>query len=184
MLGRLAAEPDPRGLQLRGARIAGRIDLENITRDLNVQLVACHLPDGLLLRDTSLLALILNGSRIGPSPASNDPAIDADRLTARLMGLAGTTVTSTAGGGAIRLRDAHLGQLHCSWASSNWPVPASAADCGSTPPTPARPTPGIRRWPTSTAPPTPDSPNQDHSSGGCGCCASTPPPTPPSPTSN
>ena len=35
VLGRLAAEPDPRGLRLRGARIAGRIDLENITRDLS-----------------------------------------------------------------------------------------------------------------------------------------------------
>ena len=29
--GRLAADPDPHGLRLRGARITGRLDLENLT---------------------------------------------------------------------------------------------------------------------------------------------------------
>ncbi|BBH67084.1 hypothetical protein ACTI_37690 [Actinoplanes sp. OR16] len=129
VLGRLAAEPDPRGLRLRGALIAGRIDLENVTRDLNVQLTACHVPDGLLLRDTSLLALDLADSRIGPSSGSDGPTIDAARLTVRLLDLSGTTVTGTADGGAIRLVAAHFDQLTCQGARlRNTGGPALNAD--------------------------------------------------------
>jgi hypothetical protein len=36
--GRLAPEPDPHGLRLRGARITGRLDLENLTTKVGVEL--------------------------------------------------------------------------------------------------------------------------------------------------
>ena len=41
--GRLAADPDPHGLRLRGARIIGRLDLENLTTDVNLELNDCLL---------------------------------------------------------------------------------------------------------------------------------------------
>jgi hypothetical protein len=40
--GRLAADPDPHGLQFRGARITGRIDLENPTTDAGFELTDCR----------------------------------------------------------------------------------------------------------------------------------------------
>jgi len=41
--GRLATDPDPHGLRLRGARIAGQLDLENLTTGVGVGLVDCLL---------------------------------------------------------------------------------------------------------------------------------------------
>ena len=38
LLGRLAADPDPHGLRLRGARIAGQLDLENLVTDVWLEL--------------------------------------------------------------------------------------------------------------------------------------------------
>ncbi|HYS42319.1 MAG TPA: hypothetical protein VEO01_42415 [Pseudonocardiaceae bacterium] len=38
MRGRLAPDPDPHGLQQRGARIEGRLDLENITSAVALKL--------------------------------------------------------------------------------------------------------------------------------------------------
>jgi hypothetical protein len=109
--GRLAADADPRGLRLRGARVAGRIDLENITRDLEVRLFNCFLPDGILLRDATLLGFDLNGSWIGQPSDSSDPPIDASRFTARTLRLAGATIIATGNAGTVRLIGAHLGLL-------------------------------------------------------------------------
>jgi hypothetical protein len=36
--GRLAADPDPHGLRLRGARITGRLDLQSLTTGVNLEL--------------------------------------------------------------------------------------------------------------------------------------------------
>lgn len=36
--GRLAADPDPHGLRLRGVRITGRLDLENLVTDVSLEL--------------------------------------------------------------------------------------------------------------------------------------------------
>src|SRR3979409_1046205 len=41
--GRLAPDPDPHGVRLRGARIAGRLDLENITSTVALKLRGCLL---------------------------------------------------------------------------------------------------------------------------------------------
>jgi hypothetical protein len=61
--GRLAPDPDPRGLQLRGARIAGRLDLERLTTGVSVELFDCLLGEGLVARDATLTFLTLSGCR-------------------------------------------------------------------------------------------------------------------------
>ncbi|WP_308465324.1 hypothetical protein [Rathayibacter soli] len=54
--------PDPHGLQLRGARIIGRIDLKDVTTPIRLRLLSCHLPDGLDGRDCHIPGLELSGS--------------------------------------------------------------------------------------------------------------------------
>ena len=61
--GRLAADPDPHGLRLRGARITGRLDLENLAADFWLELRDCLLAEGVLARDARLAGLVLAGCR-------------------------------------------------------------------------------------------------------------------------
>ena len=51
--GRLAPDPDPHGLRLRGAHIAGRLDLDNLTTNVALELHDCLLGEGLLARDAA-----------------------------------------------------------------------------------------------------------------------------------
>ncbi len=55
--GRLALDPDPHGLRLRGTRISGQLDLENLSTDVNLELRDCLLEDGVLARDARLAAV-------------------------------------------------------------------------------------------------------------------------------
>ena len=114
--GRLAADPDPRGLRLRGVRVAGLIDLENITGEMDVRLIDCALPGGLLLRDAKLLNLDLTGSRIGQQPGPASHTIDALRFTARKLDLTRASVIGATTGGTIQLSGARLDILDCSGA--------------------------------------------------------------------
>jgi hypothetical protein len=109
--GRLVAEPDPHGLRLRGARITGQIDLENITSDLALELRDCLLPSGLNLRNAQLPVVTLTGCRIEKTPNSDDAPIDATRLTTRVLSFANSTVTAAAGPAAIRLAAARVGTV-------------------------------------------------------------------------
>ncbi|GLY97910.1 hypothetical protein [Actinoplanes sp. NBRC 103695] len=109
--GRLAAEPDPHGLRLRGARITGRIDLANITSDLVLELGDCLLPDGLDLRNARLPAVALTGCRIEQTAGSGDAPVDATRLTARVLSFDSSTILATAAAGAIRLAAARIGTV-------------------------------------------------------------------------
>jgi hypothetical protein len=113
--GRLAADPDPHGLRLRGARITGRIDLENLTTDVGFELTDCFLKEGLVARDARLSFFSLARCRL---EHPTEPALDGDRLTCSVLDLAETTIISHAeGGGAVRLSDAHIGgPLDCSGA--------------------------------------------------------------------
>src|SRR6266511_211180 len=74
----------PHGLRLRGARIAGRLDLENLTTGVAVELYDCLLGEGLVAHGATLPFLILSGCRL-EYPAQ--PPLDADRLTATALGL-------------------------------------------------------------------------------------------------
>jgi hypothetical protein len=127
--GRLVDEPDPHGLRLRGARIAGRIDLENITSDLALELRDCLLPGGLNLRKAQLLEVALTGCRIEQAADSDDAPVDATRFAARVLSLDRSTATSASEGGTVRLLAAHLGTLDCSGARfENTAGPALDAD--------------------------------------------------------
>src|SRR5512133_3667137 len=109
--GRLAPHPDPHGLRLRGAHIAGRLDLENLTTSVGLELHDCLLSEGLAVSDATLPFLVLSGSRL---EHPSQPPLDADRLTAVAgLSLAGTMITADCRPGAVRLVDAHLGSLDC-----------------------------------------------------------------------
>ena len=108
--GRLAPAPDPRGLRLRGARIAGRLDLEHLTTDVGVGLYECLLGEGLAARGATLPFLILLGCRL-EHPAQ--PPLDADGLTATVLFLNRAVITADCKVGAVRLLDARLGRLEC-----------------------------------------------------------------------
>jgi hypothetical protein len=115
MRGQLARDPDPHGLRLRAARITGRLDLENLTSSITLQLVGCFLDEGLIARDAHMPFLSLFGSRL---EHPTDTPLDADRLTATAgLSLARAAIVGHAEGGAVRLIGAHIGgQLNCTGA--------------------------------------------------------------------
>ncbi|MEV4659740.1 hypothetical protein [Micromonospora sp. NPDC049301] len=123
--GRLVNEPDPHGLRLRGARIVGQIDLENVTGDLALELRDCLLPGGVNLRNARLSAVTLSGCRIEQAPDSADAALDATRCAAWVLSLDGSTVTADAAAGTVRLAAARVGTLDCRgarWENSTGPA--------------------------------------------------------------
>ncbi|WP_143268904.1 hypothetical protein [Amycolatopsis vastitatis] len=109
--GRLAGDADPHGLRLRGARIAGRVDLENITSTVALDLRYCLLSEGINARDAHLPAIILKGCRLSNS---HEPALDAAGLSAAVFTCSETEITAHSNRGAIRLSSAHLDRLDCS----------------------------------------------------------------------
>ena len=125
--GRLAADPDPHGLRLRGARISGRLDLENLTTDVNFELTDCLLEEGVLARDARLASVGLTGCRL-EHPAK--PPMDAARLTCSVLDLSRATIIGHAERGAVSLTGAHIGgQLDCTGATlGNDSGPALFAD--------------------------------------------------------
>jgi hypothetical protein len=125
--GRLAGDPDPHGLWFRGARISGRLDLENLITDVNLELKDCLLEEGVLARDAHLASVSLTGCQI-EHPA--EPPLEADGLTCRVLDLKGAMIIGHADAGAVSLLGAHIGiNLHCDGASlGNDSGPALAAD--------------------------------------------------------
>ncbi|MBQ0980678.1 hypothetical protein [Micromonospora sp. M61] len=111
--GRLVSEPDPHGLRLRGARILGQIDLENVTSDLALELRDCLLPDGVNLRNARLSAVALSGCRIEQAPGSADAALEATRCSAWALSLDWSTVRADTVAATIRLAAARVGTLDC-----------------------------------------------------------------------
>jgi hypothetical protein len=111
--GRLAPDPDPHGLRLRGARIAGRLDLENLTTDVGVELSDCLLGEGLVARHATLPFLVLSGCRL---EHPSQPPLDAERLTATWLALDGAVIAAACETGAVGLAGARLGALRCNHA--------------------------------------------------------------------
>ncbi|MCG5440737.1 hypothetical protein [Micromonospora foliorum] len=123
--GRLVSEPDPHGLRLRGARIVGRLDLENVTGDLALELRDCLLPDGVTLRNARLSAVALTGCRIEQAPGSTDAALEATRCAAWALSLDWSTVSADTVAATIRLAAARVGTLDCRgarWENSTGPA--------------------------------------------------------------
>ena len=113
--GRLVADPDPRGLRLQGARISGRLDLENLRTDVNLQLKDCFLEEGVFARDARLASVSLMGCQL-EHPA--EPPLSADGLTCGVVDLRNARIIGKVGAGAVRLIGAHIsGGLLCNGAS-------------------------------------------------------------------
>jgi hypothetical protein len=125
--GRLAADPDPHGLRLRGAKITGRLDLQNLTTDVHLDLQCCLLEQGVCVRDAHVASLTLTGCQI-EHPA--EPALDGARVTCTLLDLTKARIIGHAQNGAVNLRGARIGSyLDCSGAElRNDSGPALAAD--------------------------------------------------------
>jgi hypothetical protein len=127
LLGRLAADPDPHGLRLRGARISGRLDLGNLITDVNLELEDCFLEEGVLAADARLRGFGLDGCQI-EHPA--EPPIDGAGLTCSVLRLDGARVIGHTKYGAVHLIFAHIGDtLDCTGAEvRNDSGPALAAN--------------------------------------------------------
>jgi hypothetical protein len=127
MRGQLAPNPDPHGLRLRGARITGRLDLENLITNVSLELIDCFLEEGVLARDARLAAVSLAGCLL---EHPTELPLDASRLTCNLFTLNRARIIGHASDGAVRLVGAHIGgSLHCDGAAlCNDSGPALAAD--------------------------------------------------------
>ena len=125
--GRLATDPDPHGLRLRGARIAGQLDLENLTTDVNFELQDCLLEEGIVALDARLAFVGLAGCQL-EHPA--EPPLNADRLTCSALILRGARIIGHTYDGAVRLPGAHVsGSVACDGAClHNDSGPALLAD--------------------------------------------------------
>jgi hypothetical protein len=64
--GRVVTDPDPRGLRLRGARIRGRLDLDNLTTTVKLTLLDCLLDEGITAEAAHLPGLSLRRCLLTP----------------------------------------------------------------------------------------------------------------------
>ena len=112
--GRLAPDTDPHGLRLRGARIIGRLDLENLTTDVNFELKDCLLQEGLFADNAFLATVGLAGCQL---EHPTEPPLSAVWLTCSTLDLLDTAIIGHTKAGAVRLPGAHIGSnLVCSGA--------------------------------------------------------------------
>ena len=125
--GRLAPNPDPHGLRLRGARITGRLDLQDLSTGLNFELQDCLLEEGFLARDAHLAAVTLTGCQL---EHPTEPPLDAARLSCSVLSLLNTTIIGHAEVAVLMLSGAHIGgNLECDGADlRNDSGPALVAD--------------------------------------------------------
>jgi hypothetical protein len=125
--GRVVSDPDPRGLRLRGARISGRLDLDNLNTTVKLTLLDCLLDEGVTAEAAHLPGLSLRRCLLAHT---SKPALYADDLrTDAGVSFEGSTIRACTADGAIRMNGAHIGgQLNCSGATiinhSLWPRPA------------------------------------------------------------
>jgi hypothetical protein len=106
--GRLVADPDPHGVRLRGARISGQLDLENLTADVNLELHDCLLAEGINARDARLASVGLVGCQL---EHPSEPPLEATRLTCSLLILSRARIIGHTDSGAASLTGAHIGGL-------------------------------------------------------------------------
>ncbi|WIX83310.1 hypothetical protein QRX50_22390 [Amycolatopsis carbonis] len=110
MLGRLAADADPRGLRLRGARIAGRLDLDNITSTVALAMIDCLLEEGCSANDSHLTTVALSHCRV---EHPTKVPLSLERAVATKLTLNKTTVTATSELAGIALNGAQIGEVSC-----------------------------------------------------------------------
>ena len=128
LLGRVVTDPDPRGLRLRGARIQGVLDLEQLVTDVSLELADCLIEDGIRAHDARLRGLWLHRCRVN---SVTGPAFGGCRLqVGTLMSFAYSVVTASSRHGALQLMGARIdGELSLSSATlTNTGGAALAAD--------------------------------------------------------
>jgi hypothetical protein len=115
MRGKLAPDPDPLGLRLRGALIEGRLDLENVTSTVWLVLSDCELPEGIIASDADLPGLSFNDCRLDhPS----EPPVYLPRLTTGMLELERTTIVGHTPNSSVDIAYATIsGVLNCSAAT-------------------------------------------------------------------
>lgn len=101
---------DPRGVQLRGARIAERLDLDGFTGKVRLELVDCLLSAGLTFQLASLSAIILKDCLI---EHATEPPLNGKLSAVEVLNVKGATVRGHCEDGAIDLNDARIGHLQC-----------------------------------------------------------------------
>lgn len=122
-----SAGPRVRELELAGARISGRLELQYLETDMRLLLSACLLEGGLDVTGARLSQLVLIGCRI-EHPA--EPPLMADLFNSDgglFLGL--SVVEGHCDRGAVSLVSAHVGSLDCEGATlANDAGPAFEAD--------------------------------------------------------
>lgn len=108
MLGRFplpdAAQPDPRGVWLRGARLTGRLDLAGVESGLPLYLLDCHAAETVRLDGCQLSAVDLSGL-VGAGVEAHEARF------ARRFILRNARLTSTRRHGTLCLASAHIGAV-------------------------------------------------------------------------
>jgi hypothetical protein len=105
--GRTVADPDPRGIRLRGARIRGHLDLQLLTTSVALELADCLIEDGIDATEARLAGLWLHRCRL---TGAGRPAFAGDELHVdTLISFASSVVTAQHDNGALRLGDARIG---------------------------------------------------------------------------
>ncbi|MEV0066112.1 hypothetical protein [Amycolatopsis sp. NPDC050768] len=112
--GRLAPDADPHGLRLRGARIAGRLDLDNITSTVALALTDCLLGEGCSATGSHLADLNLTGCRLDHP---NLAPLSADRAVITRLVLDQATVRADSLQGCVNLRWAQIRDVSCTGAT-------------------------------------------------------------------
>lgn len=118
--GRVVTDPDPQGLRLRGARIRGRLDLDNLNTTIKLTLLDCLLDEGLTAEAAHLPGLLLRRCLL---THASKPALYADELrTDAGVSFGGSTIRACTPDGAARMNGAHIGgQLDFSGATISNP---------------------------------------------------------------
>lgn len=110
VIGRLAPDADPLGIRLRGARIAGHLNLGNVRTTVWLELYRCLIGEGMSARDAHLAGLALSGCHL--EYPGNVP-LSTSRLTAAIMWIDDGTSVEADVSTAVDLSLARLGALGC-----------------------------------------------------------------------
>lgn len=108
LLGRLAKDPDPHGIVLRGVRIAGRLDLMHVSSKIAIRFSHCLLPEGIDARFAQLGSIGLTDCRIEHPTLS---AFNGQQLSAPILMLADTTIVGSSTAAALYLLAAQIGGI-------------------------------------------------------------------------
>ncbi|TWP52047.1 hypothetical protein FKR81_10695 [Lentzea tibetensis] len=106
LLGRLAADPDPHGIDLHGCRITGRLDLMHVRTEVAVRFTHCLLPEGVDVRYARLGPVGLTHCRIEHRTLT---AFNALQLSAPMLDLSDTTIVNSSPVAALHLLEAQIG---------------------------------------------------------------------------